>query len=245
MFRHLLLLSMLVGYCPAAWAAMPPFPALTGRVVDQAQVLSEGDRQQIEQELAGFEQATGDQVVVATIADLKGVAIEDYGYQLGRAWGIGKKGKDNGALLIVAPKDHQTRIEVGYGLEGDLTDAASSLIIQRYMLPYFKQGDFRSGIEQGLAAMMHTIAPQVKELPAPPASAAPQQNGLPLGVFIPLLLVFLFLRRYGRNRRSGLIAPLLLGSMMSSGGSSGSGWGGGGFSGGGGSFGGGGASGRW
>src|SRR3546814_5105751 len=93
---------------------------------------------------------SGRQVVVATLADLQGYDIADYGYRLGRTWGIGQKGEDNGALLIVAPGERKVRIEVGYGLEGILTDAMSSIIIQRAIIPHFKQDDYPGGIAAGV-----------------------------------------------------------------------------------------------
>src|SRR5437016_2830504 len=108
-----------------AIAAEPHFPALTGRVVDEAHLLDANARSSIESKLADFESKTGDQLVVATLSSLQGYEIEDYGYRLGRAWGVGEKGKNNGAVLIVAPNEHRVRIEVGYGLEGTLTDAVS------------------------------------------------------------------------------------------------------------------------
>src|SRR5215469_14630157 len=115
--------------------AAPTFPALTGRVVDDANILSDNTKSQLTQMLAQEEKQTTNQIVVVTLKSLQGYEIADYGYQLGRAWGIGQKKKDNGALIIVAPSEHKARIEVGYGLEGTLTDAASKVIIDRYMLP--------------------------------------------------------------------------------------------------------------
>jgi len=112
--------------------AAPAFPPLTGRVVDDAGVLSDQTKQQLTGILAEDQQKVGGrQLVVATQKSLQGYEIADYGYQLGRAWGIGQKGKDNGAIIIVAPTEHRVRIEVGYGLEGDLTDAQSRIIIER------------------------------------------------------------------------------------------------------------------
>ncbi len=104
--------------------------------------------------LADHERATGEQVVVVTLASLQGYPIEDFGYQLGRHWGIGQKGKNTGALLIVAPNEHKVRIEVGYGLEGTLTDAISATIIQNYILPSFKRGDFNFGVLAGTTSML-------------------------------------------------------------------------------------------
>ena len=111
----------------------------------------------ISQRLEAHEKATTNQVVVATLPDLGGYPIETYGYQLGRAWGIGQKDKDNGVLLIVAKKERKVRIEVGYGLEGTLTDAIASNIIHTVILPLFKQGSFDEGIEKGAEAILRAL----------------------------------------------------------------------------------------
>jgi uncharacterized protein len=120
----------------AAAASAPVFPALTGRVVDDANVLSPPTREALTAKLEALESKTSRQLVVVTVPSLQGYAIEDYGYQLGRAWGIGEKGKNNGALLIVAPNERKVRVEVGYGLEGVLTDALSEVILQPRPLRY-------------------------------------------------------------------------------------------------------------
>lgn len=124
-------------------------PALTGRVVDQAGILSPAVKAELETALAAHENNTTNQVVVVTLESLNGANIEEYSLELGRRWGIGQKGKDNGALLVVAPNDKQIRIEVGYGLEGILTDALSSNIINYYIIPEFKKGDIENGIKIG------------------------------------------------------------------------------------------------
>ena len=124
-------------------------PALTGRVVDQAGTLSPAVKAELETALAAHENNTTNQVVVVTLESLNGANIEEYSLELGRRWGIGQKGKDNGALLVVAPNDKQIRIEVGYGLEGILTDALSSNIINYYIIPEFKKGDIENGIKIG------------------------------------------------------------------------------------------------
>ncbi len=140
------------GILSLAWLSLtqaqagPSFPPLSGRVVDEAGVLSDSARSELDGILAGDEKEFGGrQIVVVTLKSLQGTTIEDYGYQLGRHWGIGQKGKNNGALVIVAPNEHAARIEVGYGLEGDLTDARSRLIIERTMLPAFRRGDYDRG----------------------------------------------------------------------------------------------------
>src|ERR1700684_2575734 len=104
--------------------------------------------------LAAHERATGEQVVVVTLASLQGFSIEDFGYQLGRYWGIGQKGKNTGAILIVAPKEHKARIEMGSGLEGPLTAATSRTIIENDILPSFKGGDFNAGILAGTTSIL-------------------------------------------------------------------------------------------
>ena len=126
------------------------FPALTGRVVDQARVLSQSAKDELETLLATHENNTTNQVVVATIESLGNAQIEEYSIELARRWGIGQKGKDNGVVLVVAPNDKQVRIEVGYGLEGTLTDALSSSIINYYIIPEFKKGDIQNGINIGI-----------------------------------------------------------------------------------------------
>src|SRR5690242_9717415 len=123
------LLIAVVVVLPAS-TAEPKFPSFTGYVVDDANLLSAPTRAKLTQTLGAFQRASGKQVVVATVKTLQGYPIEDYGYQLGRAWGVGQKGKDNGVILLVASDERKVRIEVGYGLEGDLTDAQSKLIIE-------------------------------------------------------------------------------------------------------------------
>lgn len=241
--------------------AAPTFPKLTGRVVDNANILAPATEQQLTQKLQTLEQQTTRQVVVVTLPSLQGYEIEEYGYQLGRTWRIGRKGEDNGALLIVAPNERKVRIEVGYGLEPVLTDALSSVILQQQVLPRFRAGDMEGGVVAGADALVQQLAlpddearARVAQAAAAPARAA--GPGLPpLAVLFILFFIFMMLRgMFGgrRGRRGGLGAalPWIILSGMGSGGGRG-GWGGGsfggggGFSGGGGSFGGGGSSGGW
>ena len=120
-------------------------------------VLSASTQSQLTDMLAAHERATGQQVVVVTLDSLQGFSIEDFGYQLGRHWGIGQKGKNTGAMLIVAPKEHKVRIEVGYGLEGTLTDAISRTIIESDILPNFKRGDFNAGVLAGTTSILKVL----------------------------------------------------------------------------------------
>ena len=139
-------------------------------MVDNAHVLSPQAQADLTAKLAALEAKNGDQLIVVTLPSLQGDAIDDYGYQLGRAWGIGQKGKDNGALLIVVPSEHKVRIEVGYGLEPVLTDAMTSLILQRAVLPKFKAGDVEGGVVAGTDAI-------VEQLGLDPQAAAAQAKG--------------------------------------------------------------------
>jgi len=245
----------------AAFAA-PKFPPLTGRVVDNAHVLSPGAVQKLDGELAQLEAQTGHQLVVATVPDLQGVEIEDYGYQLGRTWALGKKGVNDGVILLVAPKERKVRIEVGYGLEPVLTDALTSVILTTKVLPQFKAGHMEQGVVDGAEAIAQQLALPADQAQAVASQAAAQPVRHSRGpsrahapIFFIILIVFWVLSsvlRFGGNRGrggSGLwwLLPLLLSSSGRRGGDwGGGGWGGGGgFSGGGGSFGGGGSSGSW
>lgn len=260
---RLCLLWVLIALAPSAWAQ--EFPKLTGRVVDAANLLDPAREKALTDKLAALEQQSGRQLVVVTIPSLQDYDIADYGYQLGRNWGIGEKDKNTGALLIVAPNERKVRIEVGYGLEGILTDALSSRIIRENVVPYFKANDYPGGIEAGANAIatLLTLPPEEARAQAAAAEQGQKRNrdsggGFMVIFWIVILLFFvlpaIFGRRGGkRHRRSGMPiviwGPSVGGSSW--GDSGGSGWGGGGFgggggfSGGGGSFGGGGASGDW
>jgi len=137
--------------------AAPDFPALSGRVVDNAAMLSPAARQQLSASLAALEQETNHQFVVVTLPNLGGYEISDYGYQLGRHWGVGQKPHDNGLLLIVAQQERRIRIEVGYGLEGLVTDAIASNIILQVMRPKFKQGQYEAGIIEASELLMSIL----------------------------------------------------------------------------------------
>jgi len=241
----------LLWTCAMAAQAALQFPELTGRVVDDAQMLDGQTRAQITQMLQAHEQATGEQVVVVTLPNLQGASIEDFGYQLGRSWGIGEKGKDTGALLIVARDDRKVRIEVGYGLEGRLTDAQSSVIINQVITPAFKNGDFVGGITKGTEAIIQVLGGNPL---AEPAAATDEddffvEHGLLLLGLIVLAIVVLNMSGFGGSGRGGggggFIGAGGLGGFGGGLGGSGGGGGGGGFSGGGGGFGGGGSSGNW
>ena len=249
--------ALLVALLAAAAAHAIDFPPLTGRVVDAAGILSAGTRADLTRQLEAHEQATGEQIVVATVPNLGGLPIEDYGYQLGRHWGIGRKEKDNGVLLLVASAEHKVRIEVGYGLEGDLTDALSSNIINTRIVPAFRKGDFDGGVRAGVGAIIAVLGGQQQDV-SQPESKPSTKKALPVGIFW-LIVLFIVMSGFGGGRRGGggLARAIFWGSVLNgmshggrgrSGGFGGGGFGsggGGGFGGGGGSFGGGGASGSW
>ncbi|HEX5282194.1 MAG TPA: TPM domain-containing protein [Micropepsaceae bacterium] len=244
-FRAAVFLLFLFAAVPASAAGLQ-FPPLTGRVVDDAHLLDAGTASTIDAKLAALEQKTGDQLVVVTLPTLQGHQIEDYGYQLGRAWGIGQKVKNNGALLIIAPNEHAVRIEVGYGLEGTLTDAISRLIIENSILPRFRANDYAGGISRGVDDIIQVLGGDSADFQRRAAEQAnPQPNISDYAQLIWVLIFlgfWLFMAFRPRRRFYGGGMPWII---PMGGGWSSPGWGGGGFSGGGGSFGGGGASGRW
>lgn len=256
-------------------AVAQTFPALTGRVVDEANLLDPAQEAALTAKLQGLETRTNRQFVVATLNSLQGYDIADYGYQLGRHWAIGQDGKgeaekDNGAILIIAPNERKLRIEVGYGLEPVLTDGFSSSVIRNDITPFFKAGDFAGGINAGVDKVITQIELPPEEAAKVAAEAAKSQknsgDGGEISSVIFWLFVFFFfilpiirsMRRQGRKYKGKRRdddddddwgGPVIIwggGSGFGGGSSWGGGGGGfGGFGGGGGSFGGGGASGGW
>jgi uncharacterized protein len=229
------------------------FPLLTGRVVDQANIIPDATRQAITQKLVDLEQKSGIQLVVATVNSLEGGDIATYANELFRTWKLGEKDKNNGVLLLVAPKEHKVRIEVGYGLEGTLTDALSKIIIVNAIAPRFKAGDFGGGISHGVDDIITVLTTDSTAWqPRPQMRVDADQNSEAIGwVLIVGFIILVAMLGVSPGFRWFFFNILL--SMMLSGGSRGGGsWGGGGgfsdgggFSGGGGSSGGGGASGDW
>jgi uncharacterized protein len=261
----LVLCALFAG--PQAWAQDSnslKFPKLTGRVVDAANILPPAEETQLTQKLKALEKQSRRQLVVATVPSLNGYEISDYAYQLGRTWGIGQKGDNNGAILLVAPNERKVWITVGYGLEPVLTDGISFLITRDAILPKFKAGDMPGGIMAGTNAI-------IKQLTLPPEEAqkiaaqadkerADSRDDISPGAVIFILVVIFFfvlpiLRSTmgGGRRSSGFGGPIIWmpgGFGGDDDDRGGGGWGGGfggggGFSGGGGSFGGGGAGGSW
>jgi uncharacterized protein len=265
-----LLLILLACFAFVTNAIAQTFPALTGRVVDQANLLDPAQEAALTAKLQALETQSNRQLVVATLSSLQGYDISDYGYQLGRKWAIGQDGKgesekDNGVILIVAPNERKVRIEVGYGLEPVLTDGLSSSIVRNTITPLFKAGDFPGGINAGVDKITTqlTLPPEeAAKVAAAAAAAAKKQargsGGPDIGTILFLLFLFFFVllpilrsfRRGGKRRYGNDVGPVIIwggGDWGGGGGGFGGGdWGGGGgFGGGGGSFGGGGASGGW
>ncbi|MFO1170544.1 MAG: TPM domain-containing protein [Hyphomicrobiaceae bacterium] len=246
-----------------AEAAGPSFPTLTGRVVDNADLLTGAEEAQLTQALETLEKTSTDQLVVVTLPTLQGYEIEEYGYQLGRHWGIGQKGKDNGVLLIVAPNERKVRIEVGRRLEPILTDGLTKIIIENTILPRFRRGGFGQGIIAGAKDITDALLGDAEEVKQR-AGGGLQEDGLDTVAVIFLLIwfaIFFYIvwRAHrsamrgpqpattadGRRRRRGTDWVIVPGGWGGSGnwggGSGGGGWSGGG----GGGFGGGGSSGSW
>src|ERR1700690_4212214 len=150
-------------FCLASLALALDFPALSGRVVDQAGVMTAESRSDVEAKLKDLEDKSGIQLVFATVKSLQGSDIETYANQLFRFWKLGQTQKNNGVLLLVAPAEHKVRIEVGYGLEGTLTDALSSVIISSAVVPRFKSNDFSGGIERGVDGIIAVLTTDAAE----------------------------------------------------------------------------------
>jgi uncharacterized protein len=236
----------LVALAQPAWAA-PKFPELTGRVVDAANLLSPSQVVDLTSKSEALEARSGRQLVVATVPSLDGLTIEDYGYQLGRHWGIGEEKNDDGVILLVAPNERKVRIETGYGATTFLTDAMSSIIIRNSILPHFrkKPPDYGAGIVAGADAIVTQM-----NLPADEAAKRVQQAetvqrqsrddspGIIPVIFWIVVILFVIGsmfrkaggRRY-RSRRGGGIDPLVVLwglDALSRGSRRGGGWGGGG-----------------
>jgi uncharacterized protein len=224
------------------------FPALTGRIVDQENIIPAETRSAIEPKLADLEAKSGIQFVVATVTSLEGQEVEPYANELFRSWKLGEKAKNNGVLLLVAPNERRVRIEVGYGLEGTLTDALTKVIITNAITPRFKAGDFSGGISRGVDDIITVLTTDASEWQKRPSLRLDnQQTTDPATWLLIAALIALFTLLIVSPGFRWLFLNLVLNILVSSGGSrSGGGYSsGGGFSGGGGSSGGGGASGSW
>jgi uncharacterized protein len=235
-------------------AQEPKFPALTGPLVDAAELLSPAAREEFDRSLRAYQQSSGYQLVVAIVPSLDGYDIRDYGNRLFRHWKLGDAKRDDGVLLLVAPKERKVSIETGYGVEGVMTDALSRIIIENAITPRFKNGDFAGGIRAGIADIQKVLAGEGRKLETElQPQSDPLQFWFTIFFWFIILLIFLQImrgrtalvpgRRIGRRYGGGWIGGGLPGGWSGGGGFGGGG--GGGYGGGGGSSGGGGASGSW
>lgn len=230
---------------------LPPRPS--GPVLDQAELLSPAERTRLSRKLTAYTDTTSTAIVVATVPSLNGAPISDYAVALGRAWGVGQEGADNGAVVLVSSGDRKVFIATGYGLEGAIPDALANRVVDRILTPAFRDGQFYAGLDRGTDALMRMAAGEFTV-----ADRAPQQDegGFavdPALIFMGLIFLYFIVQSFrsgggsgGRRKHRGYGGPVVI---WGGGGSSGGGFGGsggGGFGGfGGGSFGGGGAGGDW
>jgi uncharacterized protein len=251
--------AALVAFSALAFAR--DVPPLQGHVNDTAAMLSPAARARLEQRLTEYEKKTGQQFALLTVDTLAGDPLEDFSIRTVESWKLGKKGKDDGLLLLIVRDDRKSRIEVGYGLEGDVTDATSSRVLREIITPAFRRGDYDGGVNAAFTRLMQVASGEAvaeEESTTQPALPAPQRKQRGGSIFgIVLFVLFFILPLLGRfsGRRRGFGGHALgavLGGLSGLshrgggyGGGSFGGGGGGGFSGGGGSFGGGGASGSW
>lgn len=224
-----------------------PLPTLAGRVVDRAEILSEQTEAEITAKLDAHERQTSNQIVVVTLPDLMNRPIETWGLDLGRGWGIGQAEKNNGIVFLIAPKERELRIEVGYGLEGDLPDALAGQIIRNDIVPHFKAGNMEAGVSAGVDAILGVLDKTYQPSALVTADRTHQSwiadRILPF-LFPGLWLIAVIAISVNRRKRKGRKGYEWY-WQVNRGSGSGSFRSGGGFSGGGGSFGGGGASGKW
>jgi uncharacterized protein len=239
---HILVILTLICILSTPHLLALDVPPLKGRVNDYAGMLSSYTKQQLDGILRDIEQTDSTQIVVLTIRSLEGEVLEEFSIKVAEQWKIGQKGFDNGAILLIAKKDRKIRIEVGYGLEGSLTDLMAGQIIRNVIMPQFKAGNFDQGVLDGVQAMIGVVRGEYQAPEKVPSRRSTKVKGTHPVFFIfwPIVVLFIILGKlrrilgFGHSHRSGW-----------SGGLGGGGFSSGGFSGGGGGFGGGGASGGW
>jgi uncharacterized protein len=190
-------------------------PTLTGRVVDQAEVLSPTVERSLTALLAAHEDTTSNQVAILTVPTLDGVPVEQYALRVAETWQLGTATFDNGALILVAPADRAARIEVGTGLEGALPDVVASRILRHEMVPHFRSGDYEGGIEAGAVAVVGAL--EGTYTPPPVEATAAEQGdefrallGFILSGLLVIASAMLGMSTRGRARRWGLFAGLLI-----------------------------------
>ena len=231
----------MIPWAAALVFALLPVPRLTGPVVDQAGVLSAADERRLDEvarRALASEGGTGPQMAFLVVRSLEGEPIEDFSIRVAEAWQLGTAEKDNGLLFVVAVDDRQVRVEVGNGIEGEITDAQASRMIREILAPAFREGRYGDGLYAAALQSLQFLGVDAAGLPPAPRARAERRGRLPIP-FLLFLVIFFFGRMFGgRRRRTFWIGPGM-------GGFGGFGGAGGGFRGGGGGFSGGGASGRW
>jgi len=234
-------------------------PTLRGHVNDYASLLPEDDARRLEARLARFQTKTGHQFALLIVPSLGGLPLEEYSLKAAEAWRLGDKARDDGLLMVIAQQDRKMRIEVGYGLEGDIPDAIASRVIREVLRPAFQRGSYAYGVAAAFDVLIRAAGGDGEEPPQAPVQPRHTTHGGGGGIPFFLIVVVLFaivnvLSRGSGRRRSGYFGPTggFGGGGFGGGGFGGGGFGGGGgggdgggFSGGGGDFGGGGASGDW
>jgi uncharacterized protein len=201
-----------------AWTVPPAgaelaVPFLSGRIVDEAGVLSGGARERVASMLKAHEDATGNQIAILTVPTLQGESVEDYAVRVFEDWKLGQKDKDNGVLVLVAPQDRRMRIEVGYGLEGTLTDAAASRVIRDLMTPRFREGNYDVGIESGVTGIVQVLEgreprdPEVNWAATPDDTNGLQFAGAPMPLLEKILVCLFVFSILGLFTFFGLVTP--------------------------------------
>ncbi|HEX6200174.1 MAG TPA: TPM domain-containing protein, partial [Thermoanaerobaculia bacterium] len=199
----------------AAAAAAKEVPYLSGRVVDEAGIVPPDAAARIEETLRAFEEETGAQVAVLTVPSLEGEVLEDYSLKVAETWGLGREDRDDGVLLLVARDDRQLRIEVGYGLEGALTDAEAGRIVRNVIVPRFKAGDYGGGIEAGVDAVVGTLRGEEGLIPedSGPVEGAPDSLGARVGmgaIFFVVVGLFSVIALFGKGCQSWFLYVFLI-----------------------------------
>jgi uncharacterized protein len=211
--KRLLAFALAAGawLCAAPAPAQVTVPYLSGRIVDEAGLLSPAARDRVTAMLKAHEEATGNQVAVLTLPTLEGESVEDYAVRVFEDWKLGQKDKDNGVLVLVVPQDRRMRIEVGYGLEGVLTDAAASRVIRDLMTPRFREGNYDVGIESGVTGILQVLEGRQPRDPeanwAAPAKSGLHFEGAPMPLPTKILVCLFVFSILGIFTFVGLVTP--------------------------------------
>lgn len=202
----LVLVLFILTICPAAALEVPK---LQGRVNDLAGLISRGTEAELERQMAELESSDSTQLVILTISSLEGEVLEEYSIRVAEEWGIGQKGYDNGALLLVSKNDHSVRLEVGYGLEGSLTDLLAGRIIDNEILPNFSAGRFDAGFLKGIEAVTAAVRGEYKAEAKPSSRAGSIRSGRSL---MPFFIIFIVVAMLGSKKRifGGLAGAVLI-----------------------------------